>query len=223
MEREKLWSILESLLFASERPLGLRELRSLFGEIEARELREAVEALAERLRGEGRGFELAEVAGGWQLRTSPANAEWVRKLLGARPVRLSRAALETLAIVAYRQPVTRAEIEDVRGVDSGGVLKLLLDRRLVKMLGKKEEVGRPILYGTTKDFLEFFGLRDLTQLPTLREFQELTDESAARLEEAGFEPASETGPLAGAAPETPPADPSGAAADPSGAAPGRAE
>jgi segregation and condensation protein B len=129
---------------------------------------------------------LCEVAGGWQFRTNPDNAEWVRKMLASKPVRLSRAALETLAVIAYRQPVTRAEIEDVRGVDSGGVLKLLLDRRLIKIIGKKEEIGRPSLYGTTKDFLEFFGLKDLTNLPTLREFHELTEESVSKLQDAGF-------------------------------------
>jgi segregation and condensation protein B len=93
-----------------------------------------------------------------------------------KPQRLTRAALETLAICAYRQPVTRPEIEDIRGVDSGAVLKALLDRRLIKIVGKKEEVGRPILYGTTREFLEFFALKDLNALPTLREFHELTEE-----------------------------------------------
>ena len=189
MEREKLWSILESLLFASERPLALREIQEILGGLEASEVREALETLAQRYRGEGRGFFLAEVAGGYQLRTLPENAEWVRKMLGGRPVRLSRAALETLAIVAYRQPITRAEIEDVRGVESGGVLRLLLDRRLLKILGKKEEVGRPILYGTSREFLEFFGLKGLTQLPTLREFRELSEESARTLAERGLGPA----------------------------------
>jgi segregation and condensation protein B len=186
MERERLWSILESLLFASERPVTLKEIRQILGDVEGRELREALQSLGERLRAEPRGFHLAEVAGGYQLRTNPENAEWVRRMLRTRPVRLSRAALETLAIVAYRQPCTRAEVEDVRGVDSGGILKMLLDRRLLKILGKKEEIGRPLLYGTTREFLELFGLKDLTQLPTLREFHELSEESLARIEESGL-------------------------------------
>jgi segregation and condensation protein B len=186
MERERLWSILESLLFASERPVALKEIRQILGDVEGRELREALQSLGERLRAEPRGFHLAEVAGGYQLRTNPENAEWVRRMLRTRPVRLSRAALETLAIVAYRQPCTRAEVEDVRGVDSGGILKMLLDRRLLKILGKKEEIGRPLLYGTTREFLELFGLKDLTQLPTLREFHELSEESLARIEESGL-------------------------------------
>jgi segregation and condensation protein B len=116
------------------------------------------------------------VAGGWQLRTDPGSAEYVRRFLRVKPQRLTRAAVETLAIIAYRQPVTRPEVEDLRGVDSGAVIKALLDRHLIKILGKKDEVGRPILYGTTREFLEFFALKDLAALPTLREFHELTEE-----------------------------------------------
>jgi len=186
MEREKLWSVIESLLFASERPLGMKDLRAHIDGVENRDMREVMESLAERYAQERRGFLLMEVAGGWQFRTNPENAEWVRKMLAQKPVKLSRAALETLAVIAYRQPITRAEIEDVRGVDSGGVLKMLLDRRLIKILGKKEEIGRPSIYGTTKDFLEFFGLKDLTSMPTLREFHELSDDSLAKMEDAGF-------------------------------------
>ena len=186
MEREKLWSIIESLMFAADRPLGIKDFRALIDGVEHRDLREVLEALAERYAHERRGFMLLEVAGGWQFRTNPDNAEWVRKMLAQKPVRLSRAALETLAIVAYRQPITRAEVEDVRGVDAGSVVKLLLDKKLIKIIGKKEEVGRPSLYGTTKEFLEFFGLKDLMSLPTLREFHELTEDSVSKLEEAGF-------------------------------------
>jgi segregation and condensation protein B len=206
MEREKLQSVLESLLFASERPLGVKELRATIEEVETSVLVEVLGELAEGYRAQGRGFQLLEVAGGYQLRTSPENAEWVRKLLGAKPMRLSRAALETLAIIAYRQPVTRAEIEDVRGVDAGGVLKVLLERRLVKILGKKEEVGRPMLYGTSKEFLEFFGLKDLKQLPTLREFHELSEESMAKLDASGaVEPAGD--PALGSEPRAEPTEP----------------
>jgi segregation and condensation protein B len=122
------------------------------------------------------GIVLHEVAGGWQLRSSPDNALFARRFLKVKPHRLTRAALETLAIIAYRQPVTRPELEEIRGVDCGAVVKALLERRLVKILGKKEEPGRPILYGTTKEFLEFFALKDLASLPTLREFHELSEE-----------------------------------------------
>jgi segregation and condensation protein B len=104
-------------------------------------------------------------------------------MLQVKPMRLTRAALETLAIVAYRQPITRPEIEDLRGVDSGAVTKALLERKLIRILGKKDEPGRPLLYGTSKEFLELFNLRDLTQLPTLREFQELSEESRRIVEE----------------------------------------
>ena len=117
-----------------------------------------------------------------QLRTAPHSAPYVQKLLQAKPVRLSRAQLETLAIVAYRQPITRPEIDDIRGVDSGGTLKMLLERGLLRILGKKEEPGRPMLYGTTREFLEFFNLRDLRDLPTLREFYELSEEQRSDVE-----------------------------------------
>jgi segregation and condensation protein B len=120
---------------------------------------------------------LVEVAGGWVFRTGVEFAPFVRELTSQRPVRLTRAQVETLAIVAYRQPITRPEIDEIRGVDSGATLKLLLERDLVRILGKKDEPGRPILYGTTGAFLEFFGLRSLKDLPTLREFTELSEES----------------------------------------------
>jgi segregation and condensation protein B len=119
---------------------------------------------------------LHEVAGGWQLRSSPDNSAFARRFLKVKPQRLTRAALETLAIIAYRQPVTRPEVEEIRGVDCGAVVKALLERKLIKILGKKEEPGRPILYGTSREFLEFFALKDLASLPTLREFHELSQE-----------------------------------------------
>ncbi|MFW5879131.1 MAG: SMC-Scp complex subunit ScpB, partial [Myxococcota bacterium] len=130
------------------------------------------------------GIVLHEVAGGWQLRSCPTSAEDLRRFLQVKPQRLTRAALETMAIVAYRQPITRPEIEEIRGVDSGAVLKALLDRGLVQIIGKKEEPGRPLLYATTKAFLEFFNLKDLSALPTLRELYELTEESTKIVEES---------------------------------------
>jgi segregation and condensation protein B len=117
------------------------------------------------------------------LRTDPQVAAYVRRMLQVKPTRLTRAALETLAIIAYRQPITRPEMEDLRGVDCGAVTRALLERKLVRILGKKDEPGRPLLYGTTREFLELFNLRDLTQLPTLREFQELSEESRKIVEE----------------------------------------
>jgi segregation and condensation protein B len=124
-----------------------------------------------------RGVVLDEVAGGWLFRTSVEYAPFVREMSNEKPVRLSRAQVETLAIAAYRQPITRPEVDDIRGVDSGATLKLLLERDLVRILGKKDEPGRPLLYGTTTQFLEFFGLKSLKDLPTLKEFTELSEES----------------------------------------------
>ena len=175
----RLQSIVESLLFAADRPLNLRQLADLVEESEVERIRAAVLAVEQSWR--ERGVQLHEVAGGFQFRTHPQNAAWVQKLLQQKPVRLSRALLETLAIVSYRQPITRPEIDEIRGVDSGGTLKTLMDRTLVRILGKKEEVGRPLLYGTTKEFLEFFSLRDLKDLPTLREYHELSEEHQAQV------------------------------------------
>lgn len=176
----RLESILESVLFASDRPLGLSELKRLVNERDGKKISAAIEALV--VRHQDTGIQLASVAGGWQFRTHPVNGPWVGKLVAGRPARLSRAMLETLAIVAYRQPITRPEMDEIRGVDCGPVLKTLLDRSLVRMIGKKEEVGRPILYGTTPEFLRTFSLRDLTELPTLREFHELGAAEMAKVD-----------------------------------------
>lgn len=140
-------------------------------------IQDALNVLAERYHVDRSGIVLTEVANGWLFRTGERQKSFVRKLLGVKPQRLTRAALETLALVAYRQPITRPEMEDVRGVDCGAVLKALLERRMVRILGKKEEPGRPLLYGTTKEFLEFFSLKSLISMPTLREFHELNEES----------------------------------------------
>ncbi|RMG11596.1 MAG: SMC-Scp complex subunit ScpB [Deltaproteobacteria bacterium] len=168
-------TILESLLLVAEKPLTPKEVEAATGIAPAR-VQKVMEAIAADHREGVSGIVLCEVAGGYQLRTCPTSTEFVRRFLRVKPARLTRAALETLAIVAYRQPVTRPEIEEIRGVDSGAVLKALLDKGLVQVLGKKEEPGRPLLYGTTRAFLEFFGLKDLASLPTLREYHELTEE-----------------------------------------------
>jgi len=161
--------IIESVLFAAAAPVSLRRLIEILDGPTAKE----VQAALTRLRGEygpgRRGIQLQEVAGGYQLRTARENAEWVRAVFRDKPARLGRATLETLAIVAYKQPVTRVEIEAVRGVDVDGVLTTLLSRRLIKIAGRKEAVGRPLLYTTTPEFLEAFGLKDLNELPSLKE------------------------------------------------------
>ena len=172
---EKVKRVLQSLLLVADKPVSIDALHQSTG-IAKKSLKEALERMALELREAESGIVLEEVSGGWQFRTDVESAEYVRRFLQVKPQRLTRAAVETLAIIAYRQPVTRPEIEEIRSVDSAAVLKALLDRRLVKILGKKEEVGRPILYGTSKEFLEFFALKDLASLPTLREFQELTKE-----------------------------------------------
>ena len=172
---EKVRTLVEALLFLAEKPLGADEVRQATG-VDVERIGKALDALSGQYREGVSGVVLHEVSGGWQLRTSPDVAEAARRFLKVKPQRLTRAALETLAIVAYRQPVTRPEIEDIRGVDCGAVVKALLERKLVKILGKKEEPGRPMLYGTTREFLEFFALKDLASLPTLREFHELSEE-----------------------------------------------
>ena len=169
-------AVVESVLFVSAHPLSVDQLFETTG-VDKDRLLQALASLREERVHLGSGVALQEVAGGWQFRTVATSAEYVRRFLKVKPQRLTRAAVETLAIIAYRQPCTRPELEELRGVDSGAVLKALLDRRLIKIVGKKEEVGRPILYGTTREFLEFFALKDLNALPTLREFQELTEES----------------------------------------------
>ena len=183
MEEERLKAILESLLFAAGEPVPLVRLAAVLENVVARDA--IKKALSEMLVGYGgRGVMLEEVAGGYQLRTPKEHALYVRKLLAAKPPRLSRPLLETLAIIAYRQPVTRPEIEQLRGVDSGGVLETLLERRLVRIAGRKEAPGRPIMYATSPEFLEVFGLRDLEGLPDLEEFKELEERAAQEASEA---------------------------------------
>jgi segregation and condensation protein B len=166
---ERLIAILESVLFACGEPITLARLSEVVAGPSRGELRAALAALRERAERERRGLRLIEVAGGYQFRTAPEHAEWVRRLFQQRPWRLTRATLETLAIVAYKQPLTRAEIESIRGVDVDSVLASLLARKLIKIVGRKDVIGRPLLYGTTRQFLEVFGLRDLAALPGLTE------------------------------------------------------
>jgi segregation and condensation protein B len=172
MEREK--ALVEALLFAAESPLTLERIREI---LEAP--REAVQAAIAELKREYQerngGFTLEEVAGGYQFRTLPEYSAWIRKMKGRGPSSLTPAALETLAVVAYRQPVVKADVDRVRGVDAGGALKGLLDKKLVRIVGRRDVPGKPILYGTTRRFLEVFDLTDLSELPTLREFGELAE------------------------------------------------
>lgn len=191
---ENLAAIIEGLLFVANGPLAASRIAELVPEVSRERIAAALSAIEERFA--GRGLILGQVSGGYQFRTHPRVAPWVQKLVAGKPVRLSRAQLETLSIIAYRQPITRPEIDDIRGVDSGGTLRVLLERSVIRVLGKREEPGRPLLYGTTRQFLELFNLESLTELPTLREFHELSDDSLREIEKldaetGGAEPAAE--------------------------------
>jgi segregation and condensation protein B len=176
---EYLKGLIEGLLFVADHPVDLKELARA-----ARVDKKRTEEILGLLRDEykTRGIYIEEVADGFAFRSNPRYAGYVRNFLAQRPVRLTRAQLETLAIIAYRQPITRPEADEIRGVDCGPVLKGLLERDLIKILGKKDEPGRPLLYGTTQNFLELFSMQSLSQLPTLREFTELSDESRRTFE-----------------------------------------
>jgi segregation and condensation protein B len=173
---------IEALIFVSESPLKTDRIAEIL-DLKKGEVKQVVSSLQQEYLEADRGILLEEVAEGFQFRTRAECSEAIQQLVRTRPFRFSRAALETLAIIAYRQPVTRAEVEYLRGVDSGGVFKTLLEKQLVRILGKKDVPGRPLIYGTSKEFLEFFGMRDLSALPTLKEFSEL----ASELPEAGAE------------------------------------
>ncbi len=177
----RLKSLVEALVFASDKPVTVVRLKQLTRIKETARIEAALAELA--LDYKERGIALQCISGGYMFRTQSQFSTWVQQLVAGRPVRLSRAQLETLAIIAYRQPITRPEIDDIRGVDSGGTLKVLLDRQLIRILGKKEEAGRPLLYGTTKEFLDFFSLGDLRELPTLREYSELSEEHRKQVDE----------------------------------------
>jgi len=178
-------SILESLLLVSSEPLSADKARQLLGELSREQFEEVFSLLREKYPPESSGILVEKVAKGVQLRTNPANQEHVRKLFEVKPPRFSRAALETVAIIAYKQPLTRQEIEQIRGVDCAGSLKTLMERRLVRVVGKKDVPGKPFLFGTTREFMEVFGLGSLSDLPSMREIEEYLSSSAATPVEAG--------------------------------------
>lgn len=170
---ENVRNIIESLLFVSDTPLTIDKLKTVLETVDAKEIRDNLNALADYYEARGGGFRLCEVAGGWQLRTRSRYHEYIKRMLQPAPQRLSRAALETLAIVAYNQPIIRADIEHIRGVDCGGMLRQLLERKLIRVLGRKEMPGRPLIYATSKLFLELFELKNLKDLPTPKEIEEM--------------------------------------------------
>lgn len=178
MERSEERRIVEALVLSSPEPVSAARIAEAVAGFTAAGVRELVTELNAEYEAQERGFEIAEVAGGYQMRTRVDLADHVRALQPKRPVRLSRASLESLAVVAYKQPVTRAEVEHIRGVDAGAVLRTLLERNLVRIAGHREIPGRPMLYATTKRFLEVFGLGSLEDLPTLREAEDLLPPTA---------------------------------------------
>jgi segregation and condensation protein B len=165
-------NIIESLLFVAEEPLTVERLAKIISESQTGQIRQALEELAAEYAARQGGFFLNEIAGGYQFRTRPEHIQWITRLLQPKPLQLSKAALETLAIIAYKQPVIRSDIEHIRGVDCGGVLRVLLERKFIRVLGRRELPGRPLIYATTKRFLEVFGLKNLEDLPTPKEIEE---------------------------------------------------
>ncbi len=176
MEMKEKKYLIEALLFVSGEPLTLAELKNNT-DLPEPELKQLLDELITEYNERNSGLLIIEIANGYQLVTNPQYAQWIKKFKNTSAAgKLSMPALETLAIIAYKQPIIKAELEQIRGVNSDGVIKTLLDRRLIKIMGRKEVPGKPLLYGTTREFLQYFGLKDLTELPTI---SELTREEAA--------------------------------------------
>ncbi|MBI4387670.1 MAG: SMC-Scp complex subunit ScpB [Candidatus Omnitrophica bacterium] len=179
--REEAKRVVEAILFASSRPMTVAELRKVLKGFSALKVEELISELRSEYERDGRSFRMTEIAGGFEISTEPKYAPWILKLeLQKKARQATQSALETLAILAYKQPLTRAEIEDLRGVDVSGVLSTLLERNLIKVVGKKEIPGRPFLYGTTEKFLEHFGLKSLIELPDISEIKSLIEKSVRR-------------------------------------------
>ena len=182
IDGRELKAILEAVLFVSPEPVPVARLMSILGTVSKAEVVQALGILTHDLDQDGRGIQLVQVAGGYRLVTKQEYGPWLKRMDKAKAAqKLSRSALESLAIIAYKQPLVRSEIEEIRGVETSGVLRTLCERKLVRIVGRKDVPGRPIMYGTTKFFLEHFGLQDLSQLPPLREFKELGESEQALL------------------------------------------
>ena len=179
---EEIKNIIESLLLVTAEPLTIDRIKSILIEPGRKEVQNAITELTAEYEARKGGFLLREVAGGYQIRTRPEYREWIKRLIQPKPLRLSKPALETLAIIAYKQPIIRSDIEHIRGVNCGGILRMLLERKLIRILGRKEIPGRPIIYATTKQFLEIFDLKDLKDLPTPEEIATLGDGSLENME-----------------------------------------
>ncbi len=162
-------NIIESLLFVAENPLAIDRIKNVLAISDVKDIKNALSVLSDEYDARKCGFFLSEVAGGYQIRTKPEYAKWIKRLIQPNPIRLSKAAMETLAIVAYKQPIMRSDIEHIRGVDCGGILRTLFEHKLIRILGRKKIPGRPLIYATTKQFLEIFDLKDLKDLPVPKE------------------------------------------------------
>lgn len=172
MDRDEAKKILEALLFVSDKPVSIDTLREVMKDVEPTEIRALVEALNNEYAASNRSFQIKEIAGGFQMLTDPVYSKWITALYKKGPDRLTGPSLETLAIIAYKQPITRSDIEVIRGVNVDGVLRTLEERQLIRSRGRLEAPGRPILYGTTNEFLQHFGLKSIEELPKLKEFKE---------------------------------------------------
>lgn len=171
MEREEIKRVIEAVLFVHHEPLVIDRMRELFGEVDPRLIRELTYELKSEYESQNRSFIIREIAGGFQMVSDPRYATWIKKIYKTgQSDKLSLPSLETLAIIAYKQPITRLEIEDIRGVNVENILKNLLEVNLLRVAGRKPGLGRPILYGTTKKFLDYFGLNSLEELPRLEDF-----------------------------------------------------
>ncbi|MCJ7541633.1 MAG: SMC-Scp complex subunit ScpB [Desulfobacterales bacterium] len=179
---EDIKNIIESLLLVAEEPLKIDRIKDILALAEKKEIQNALTELSSEYENRKGGFFLREVAGGYQIRTRPEYREWIKRLIQPKPLRLSKPALETLAIIAYKQPIIRSDIEHIRGVDCGGILRMLLERKLVRILGRKAIPGRPHIYATTKQFLEVFDLKNLEDLPTPKEISELSDAASENMD-----------------------------------------
>ena len=175
MDNDELKKAIESVIFISDKPVSLKEMKKIFTDNSNKELKQCTDCLLKDWNEINRGFSLQQVSGGFQFRTLPEFSPYIARYKECKPFKLSRAALEVLSIIAYKQPITKIEVDYIRGVDSSGVFGVLLERGYIRISGRKEVIGRPFLYETTDEFLETFGLKNLEDLPTLKELEEIED------------------------------------------------
>jgi len=206
----------EALLFVTDKPLSVDKLSEVMDDADKSLVKEAVESIKTHYASSDRSFELAEIAGGYQFVTKKEYSVWIAKLHKKAADKIRGASMETLAIIVYKQPITKAEIEAIRGVNSDGVVKTLMEKNLVRIKGRKDAPGRPLLYGTTNEFLVRFGLKDINSLPPLREFTEKDIDFGGETDDSGILPLESDGNTGGSGDAAPAEAP--AAGDTAGAA-----